>query len=126
MSCPGGAENAEGGMQSPRHNYFDADVELFQRRFNNGYNVYDDPLYVAWLRYEHPDSLPDPLHLVNPTAEEAQINNPVASDLMNTLAEVASGSNLDSSSGSESLSWSLSTTRNFISGFDTSKGKCNK
>jgi len=41
--CLGGAENAEGGMQSPRHNYLDADVELFQRRFDNGYNIYDDP-----------------------------------------------------------------------------------
>jgi len=34
---------------------------------------------------------------------------------MNTSAEVASGSSLDSSSGSESLSSSSSTTRNLIS-----------
>ena len=88
----------------------DADHELFQRRFDNGYNIYDDPLYITWLRHEHPDNLTDPLHLVNPTAEEAQINDQIASDLMNTSAEVASGSNLDSSSGSKSLSLSLSTT----------------
>jgi len=55
--CLGGVENAEGGIQSPWYNYLDVDVELFQ-------SIYDDP-------HEHPDSLSDLLHLVNPTAEES-------------------------------------------------------
>jgi len=97
----------------------DADVEL---RFDNGYNINDDPLYVVWLRHEHP-AWP-----IAPTAEEsAQINDQVASDLISTSAEAAS---VDSSSGSESLSLSFATynqtTYIRVERFDTSKGKCNK
>jgi len=92
-------------MQSPQYDYLDADIE---RRFDNSYNIYDDPLYIAWLGHEHPDSLPDLLYL---TAEESQINDQVASDLMSTSAEAASGSSLDNSSRSESLSSCFATTR---------------
>ena len=33
--------------------------ELFQRRFNEGYNLFIDPNYVGWLTINHPEALPD-------------------------------------------------------------------
>ena len=32
--------------------------ELFQKRFNEGYNLYIDPNYVEWLAINHPEALP--------------------------------------------------------------------
>jgi len=40
-------------------------VKLFQRRFDNGYDIYDDPVYVEWLRQQHPDVLPENLLLTS-------------------------------------------------------------
>ena len=43
-------------------------------------DIYDDPLYLDWLRHEHPDSLPEHLdqhaneQLINPTADELPLN----------------------------------------------------
>ena len=34
---------------------------LFERRFENGYDLYVDPDYVAWLRLYHPSSIPEEL-----------------------------------------------------------------
>ncbi len=31
-------------------------IHLFERRFENGYNVYTDREYVAWLQAAHPES----------------------------------------------------------------------
>ena len=126
IPCPRETENVEG---SPQYNYLDVDVELFERRSDNRYDIYDDRLYqefiiyignsclyVAWLRHEHPDNLPDPLHLPNPTIEESlEIDDQVASDLVGTSAEAVTRSSLDSSSESGSLSSSLSSTRQLIS-----------
>ena len=57
-----------------------------------------------------------PLHLPNPATEESlQIDDQVASDLVSTSTEAATGLSLDSSSGSESLSSSLSSTRQLLS-----------
>ena len=33
-------------------------VKKFERRFENGYNIYTDPAYVQWMRMYHPDHLP--------------------------------------------------------------------
>ena len=49
--------------------------ELFNHRYENGYNLYNDQDYVAWLQQYHPDSLPDDL---KPEAQEKllQMDNP--------------------------------------------------
>ena len=33
-------------------------ITLFQQRFDNGYDLYHDSMYVAWLQQEHPEALP--------------------------------------------------------------------
>ena len=33
-------------------------VKKFERRFENGYNIYTDSAYVQWMRMYHPDHLP--------------------------------------------------------------------
>ena len=33
-------------------------LKLFEKRLENGYNVYTDLNYVAWLKKFHPDHLP--------------------------------------------------------------------
>ena len=33
--------------------------ESFQKRFDEGYNLYIDPNYVEWLAVNHPEALPD-------------------------------------------------------------------
>ena len=38
---------------------FTADmIKKFEKRFENGYNIYTDHNYVEWLRIHHPDHLP--------------------------------------------------------------------
>jgi len=90
------------------------DVELFQKRFDNGYDIYDDQLYVDWLRQEHPDCLPGSAHLdvhvhEHPDLPESglPVNQEVATDTPETLP--ASESTLEGSSSS--LSSSLSSTK---------------
>ena len=36
-------------------------ILLFEKRFENRYDLYVDPDYVAWLRFYHPSSLPKEL-----------------------------------------------------------------
>jgi len=91
---------------------------LFQRRFDNGYNIYDDPLYLGWLRQEHPDSIPGSKHLDVHVHEQLKFsenelleNQEVATDPSETLP--ASESSLEGLS--TSLSSSLSPTRQLIS-----------
>lgn len=35
--------------------------ELFQLRYENGYDLFIDPNYVSWLQLHHPESLPEHL-----------------------------------------------------------------
>ena len=44
-------------------------LALFERRFDNGYNLYMDSDYVTWLKIHHPESLPGDLHESIPIAE---------------------------------------------------------
>ena len=34
------------------------DEELFKKRYEEGYNIYDDPNYVSWLTKNHPETVP--------------------------------------------------------------------
>ena len=43
-------------------------VTLFERRYDNGYNLYHDKMYVAWLQQEHPECIPNDLAFVNPNS----------------------------------------------------------
>ena len=101
-------------------------ITLFERRYDNGYNLYHDKVYVAWLQQEHPECLPkDPD--ICPVIENTNIDYISQSD--NSLAEVQSLSeNLSESSVQESsgtspmdvqaptksLSVSLSQTRSLL------------
>jgi len=38
-------------------------LSLFQRRYDNGYNLYENSMYIAWLQQEHPDHLPGGMEL---------------------------------------------------------------
>ena len=102
-------------------------ITLFERRYNNGYNLYHDKVYVAWLQQEHPECLPkDPD--ICPVMENTNTDNISQSD--NSLAEVQSlsenscQSSVQESSGTspmdvqaptKSLSVSLSQTRSLLS-----------
>ena len=55
---PGIIEDVEGVEQIQQY-----DIELFEQRFDNGYDIYDDLSYLDCLRKEHPDSLPGSKHL---------------------------------------------------------------
>ena len=33
--------------------------ELFQTRYENGYDLFIDPNYISWLQLHHPESLPE-------------------------------------------------------------------
>ena len=37
------------------------ELERFENRFENGYDIFTDEKYVAWLRQYHPDSVPQDL-----------------------------------------------------------------
>ena len=52
--------------------YSEEQTELFQRRYDNGYNIYDDQTYVSWLQQQHPDDLPE--NLSSSTVLETQVN----------------------------------------------------
>ena len=41
-------------------------VTLFERRYDNRYNLYHDKMYVAWLQQEYPECIPNDLTFVNP------------------------------------------------------------
>ena len=45
----------------PLHVFSAEQFELFNHRYDNGYNLYNNQDYVAWLQQYHPDSLPDDL-----------------------------------------------------------------
>ena len=102
---------------------------LFQNRFENGYDLYHDNMYVDWLRQEHPDSLPDGLVndeqvdtsvTVHPSTmannleqEETAERNGDISTNTSFISQESEPSNDDANS--TSLSSSLSMTRKLIS-----------
>ena len=53
------AGNHTDADQSGDDSFSTEQVERFQRRFENGYDLYMD--YVTWLQKNHPESLPDDL-----------------------------------------------------------------
>jgi len=105
-------KDVEGVEQSQQY-----DVELFQKRFDNGYDIYDDQMYVDWLRQEHPDCLQDLAHPdvhVHKRLDLPESGLPVNQEqLMIPETLPASESTLEGSSSS--LSLSLSSTRQLIS-----------
>ena len=52
--------------------YSEEQIELFQRRYDNDYNIYDDQIYVSWLQQQHPDDLLE--NLSSSTTIETQVN----------------------------------------------------
>ena len=42
-------------QSAPTHSFTEQDILLFQRRFEEGYDLYD-PLYQKWLELEHPET----------------------------------------------------------------------
>ena len=45
-------------------------MNLFQTRYKNGYDIFEDSMYVEWLRKQHPDSLPENISLACTSAED--------------------------------------------------------
>ena len=93
------------------------------------YDIYEDPMYVEWLRQQHPDALPEDISLACTAADnlskvssctsesERQTSDP--KDISNTTASAnssitaSSGTVQQSANKSHSLSASLANTRNF-------------
>ena len=59
--------------------YSEGQIKLFQRRYDNGYNIYDDQMYVSWLQQQHPDDFPE--NLSSSTTIETQVNGKQAEPL---------------------------------------------
>ena len=51
-------------------------IELFEKRFENGYNVFTDSEYVAWLQIFHPSGVPSPADLFLSVSPHDQIDSP--------------------------------------------------
>jgi len=45
-------------------------INLFKTTYENGYDIYEDPMYVEWLRQQHPDALPEDISLACTSAED--------------------------------------------------------
>ena len=45
-------------------------IKLFERQYENGYNIYDDQIYASWLQQKHPNDLPENLSLSTNTKEQ--------------------------------------------------------
>ena len=52
---------SEGEISRSAHHSSSSELseELFRRRFEEGYDVYDDNEYILWLRSHHPNALPN-------------------------------------------------------------------
>ena len=48
-------------MRLISHQSTTCNVELFEKRYNKGYNLYD-PDYLSWLEVNHPDAVPVDRH----------------------------------------------------------------
>jgi len=51
--------------------FLDEQLELFQRCYEEGYNIYTDHKYVRWLELHHPESLPTDRYSLIPFAEQS-------------------------------------------------------
>ena len=49
--------------------FTDEELELFERRYEEGYNIYIDHNYVRWLELHHPESLPADRYSLSSTTE---------------------------------------------------------
>ena len=78
-------------------------VSLFQQRYDNGYNLYHDKMYVSWLRQEHLECLSN--DLITSTSPGTYSCN----------TECSGVSPLDVQAPTQSLSVSLSQTRSLLS-----------
>lgn len=104
-------------------------ITLFQQRFDNGYDLYHDSMYVAWLQQEHPEALPssssfnDSMELQNSSyADEAMEfqSQDASTSKVCVLSEVSDPSTeaekpSDIHVTSNSVSKSLSQTRVLLS-----------
>lgn len=52
-------DTADASLNQEEDNTFTVEQEvLFKRRYEEGYDIYDDPKYVSWLREYHPETAP--------------------------------------------------------------------
>ena len=114
---------------SHQYTFTEEDICLFQNRFENGYGLYHDNLYVDWLRQEHPNSLPD--GLVNDEQVDTSVtvhpstmaNNLEQEEIAEQECDISTNTSFVSQesepsnddANSTSLSSSLSMTRKLIS-----------
>ena len=62
--------------------FTDLEMELFQTRFDNGYDLFIDPKYVSWLLQYHPESLPNEVRDFNyEFDEDMEIDGPFVSTI---------------------------------------------
>lgn len=122
-------------------------IELFEERYENGYNLYIDQDYVKWMQFYHPEDLPE--DLISPS--ESLTDDPVTTDSRPQNEEGQNSSSADDSmcsvpslptseldsTPSQSASKGLSETRKVYSAINsfltfpkasstTSKGKAKK
>jgi len=114
-------------------------INLFERKYDNYYDIYDDQMYVAWLQQQHPDDLPVELSLASTSAEDISLvstsideeqakqpnfttANPDPNPTDNSITTVTvidsviadNDSTQPSANVSHSLSASLANTRRFV------------
>ena len=56
-------DNTAGDERMDDNTFTMEQVELFEKRLANGYDLYVDDDYVRWLKQNHPQSLPDELRI---------------------------------------------------------------
>ena len=96
--------------------------ELFRRRFEEGYDVYDDDEYILWLRSNHPNALPnsqssvmDFFSGVQPIASVSEDEIPRSAHHSSSISPASQSSDssclpLDNSSSSDKSSSSSSSS----------------
>ena len=52
-------------MNSSTSTFTSMQIELFQTRFEDGYNIYNDKDYVSWLELNHPEAAPSNLTCID-------------------------------------------------------------
>ena len=63
------SESIDSSQSSSKSTWSQEKVELFTRRFENGYDIYTDKEYVAWLHENHSGSVPLDLDVSSPSME---------------------------------------------------------
>ena len=90
------------------------ELERFENRFENGYEIFTDEKYVAWLRQYHPDSVPqdlcdDPL---NTTLNDPFNESPFDEHISQTVMEIFHRRNLNALKIGLIIQTTSSPTRN--------------